>query len=160
MANDRPAAGERGKRTKKVLGRSKGGTTKPLEPVHELPEQKSESEKEVRPMDEKRDNTASEAGKSRVTEKPVPSQRKISKYVASVDDATGYLIKIEKLDEKTGEPRALSTEECAAASAYAAPYYADYAASLYGAMSSPATHLHHAYLKAISDYVKMFSQKR
>jgi hypothetical protein len=163
MADDRSnRGGRRGKRTKKPSGTEQGDSTKPVERAQELQEQRSESGKEIRPMEEKRENTASTGDTPPVTEKPVPTQRKISRYVASVDEATGCVVKIEKLDEKTGEPKALSQEECAAAYAYAnyaAPYYAGYAASMYDPMSSPAMQVYLAYLKAISDYSKTLSTR-
>jgi hypothetical protein len=95
-----------------------------------------------------------------VTEKPVALRRKISQYVVSVDDATGAIVRIETLDEKTGQPREFTQEEYAAAygfASYVAPYYAAYTASLYDPLSSAAVQ---AYLKGISDYLKTFSAGR
>ena len=95
-----------------------------------------------------------------VTEKPVAIRRKISQYVVSVDDATGAIVRIETLDEKTGKPREFTQEEYAAAygfASYVAPYYAAYTASLYDPLSSPAAQ---AYLKGISDYLKAFTTGR
>jgi hypothetical protein len=47
------------------------------------------------------------------TEQPVPSapQEKTSQYVVTVDNKTGLLVKIEKLDEVTNERKELSQEE-------------------------------------------------
>jgi len=95
-----------------------------------------------------------------VTEKPVATRRKISQYVVSVDDATGSIIKIEKIDEQTGKPREFTQEEYAVAygfASYVAPYYAACAASLYDPLSSPAVQ---AYVKGISDYLKAFTSER
>lgn len=89
-----------------------------------------------------------------VTERPVASRRKISEYVVSVDDETGAIVKIERVDEDTNARTELTQDEYAAAYAfasYAAPYYASYAASLYDPLSSPAAQ---AYLKTISNYAK------
>jgi hypothetical protein len=99
-------------------------------------------------------------GKPPVTEKPVATRRKISQYVVSVDDATGSIVKIEKMDEQTGTPREFTQEEYAAAygfASYAAPYYAAYAAALYNPLSSPAVQ---AYVKGIADYFKALAPER
>jgi len=83
-----------------------------------------------------------------------------SKYVISVDDASGFAVKIEKLDEKTGNRSELSLEEYAAAysfAAYSAPFYAAYAASLYDPYEDPAVK---GYYQALADYVKAFTVKR
>ena len=116
--------------------------------------------------DEQTPNTASEGTSPAggevppVTEKPVATRRKISQYVVSVDEATGSIVKIEKMNEQTGKPRELTQEEYAAAygfASYAAPYYAAYAASLYDPLSSPAVQ---AYVKGVSDYLKAFTPER
>jgi hypothetical protein len=94
-----------------------------------------------------------------VTEKPVPTRSKTSQYVVSVDDATGFVVKIEKLDDETGQRREFTQDEYMAAYASmssAMPYYAAYAASLYDPQSSPAMQ---AYFMALSDYVKAFTKK-
>jgi hypothetical protein len=95
-----------------------------------------------------------------VTEKPVATRRKISQYIVSVNDATGSIVKIEKMDEQTGKPREFTQEEYAVAygfASYAAPYYAAYAASLYNPLSSPAVQ---AYVKGIADYLKALAPER
>ena len=77
----------------------------------------------------------------------------------SVDDATGVIVKIEKLDDDTDERKELSRDEYAAAytyAAYAAPYYASYAASLYDPLASPAAQ---SYLKSIADYAKSLTAR-
>jgi hypothetical protein len=94
-----------------------------------------------------------------VTEKPVASRRKVSQYVLSVDDTTGSILKMEKLDEKTGQRKEFTQDEYASAysfGSYLAPYYAAYAASLHDPLNSPAVR---AYLQAISEYVKAFTGK-
>jgi len=95
----------------------------------------------------------------RVTERPVATQRRISQYVLSVEDATGAIAKIEKLDER-GQRNELTQEEYAAAysfAGYIAPYYTMYAASLYDPLSNPVLQ---AYLKAIADYMRTLTQRR
>jgi hypothetical protein len=90
-----------------------------------------------------------------VAEKPVATRRKISQYVVSVDDATGFTVKVEKLDEATGQRKELTQEEYAAAYAlvsYAMPYYAAYTAPLYDPMQA-----YRSYLKALADYWKAFA---
>jgi hypothetical protein len=54
-----------------------------------------------------------------VTEKPVPQKVDLARYILSVDNADGTIVKMEKLDEKTGEPRELDRDEYAAAFAFA-----------------------------------------
>ena len=48
-----------------------------------------------------------------VAEQPVPSapQKKTAQYVVTVDNQTGLLVKIEKLDDVKGERKELSQEE-------------------------------------------------
>jgi hypothetical protein len=91
------------------------------------------------------------------TEKPVATTRQLSEYVISVDEATGLVVKIEKLDGETSNRDELTQQEYAAAYSYAcytAPYYATAAAALYDPLQSPAAQ---AYLKNIADYVKAMS---
>jgi len=95
-----------------------------------------------------------------VTEKPVATRRPISHYVVSVDDTTGSIVKIEKLDEQTGERKRLTQADYVAAygrAASAAPPYAANAASLYRSLSSPVME---AYVKVIADYIKAFTGQR
>lgn len=97
------------------------------------------------------------------TEKPVVTRRHIAQYVVSVDDATGTIVKIEKVDGQTGQPKEFTPEEYAAAysfasyAGYGAPYGAQYAAPLYAPLSNPTVQ---AYLKAMSDYLKAFTAQR
>jgi hypothetical protein len=93
------------------------------------------------------------------TERPVPSERRLSQYVLSVDDSTGAIVKIEKLDPEAGARTELTREEYAAAYSYAfyaAPFYASYAASLYDPLDDPAAQ---AYLKGITDYAKSLTPR-
>jgi hypothetical protein len=97
----------------------------------------------------------------RPTEKPVPTKKKVSRYTVYVDDATGLVEKIEKMDEKTGQGKELSQQEYASVYAFSStgsPLYGAYGA--YGAphqdpLSSPAIQ---AYFKGISDYVKALTE--
>lgn len=122
------------------------------------PEKEPQAVTEGQPHNISREGTPPPGGAAPpVTEKPVATRRKISQYVVSVDDATGSITKIEKLDEKTGERKQFNQGDYVAAygcANYAAPHYAAYAASLNDPLSSPAVQ---AYLKGIADYVRAFT---
>lgn len=96
------------------------------------------------------------------TEKPIPSQSRLTQYIVSVDEM-GYARKIEKLNEATGERKELSNEEYAAAYSLAssvAPYYAHCATTMYDPLHSAAMQ---NYVKSVSDYLeylKTLTQKR
>jgi hypothetical protein len=138
------------------------------------PEKESQVVAEEQAPNTSSEETTSPGPKVPVTEKPVPTRRpaasrsatprsatsrKISQYVVSVDDATGGIVKIEKLDEQTGESREFTAEEYTAAYSFAscaAPYYAAYAASLYDPLSSVAVQ---EYMKAMADYLRAFAPK-
>ena len=95
------------------------------------------------------------------TETPVPTRRKVSRYIISVEDATGTIIKMERIDEKSGKAQELTKEEYAAAysaASYSSPYYAASAAMFYDPTTSPAMQAYTAYIKTISDYLKTLSQ--
>jgi hypothetical protein len=95
-----------------------------------------------------------------VTEKPVPAKRSITRYTVSVDDATGHIVKIEKLDEKTNQSRELTQSEYAAAYSFAssaAPYYAASTAALHDPLNSPAMQ---AYFRGIADYIRAITGYR
>ncbi|HSF33877.1 MAG TPA: hypothetical protein VLK82_25900 [Candidatus Tectomicrobia bacterium] len=178
-----PASGEKAPSvTEMPRGVQEGqGSAEPVEGAAgpgergQRPEKESQVVAEEQPPNTSSENSPSASEKVPVTEKPVPSRRpatprsapsrgaisrKISQYVVSVDDATGSIVKIEKLDEKTGKSREFTQQEYTAAYSFAscaAPYYAAYAASLYDPLSSPAVQ---AYVKAIADYLKAFAPGR
>ncbi len=109
-------------------------------------------------MTEETTPTPEEKKETLVTEKPVPSvpAKKTSQYVVTVDNETGLAVKIEKLDEGTGEHKELSKEEYTAVFAYAslaAPYYAGYSA--YAPTYSPeSASVVQAYYRGVADYLK------
>ena len=125
-------------------------------PKGEGGESSATKQAERRPSKARSRSTKALEGRQRAqpTEKPVATSRTLSQFVISVDDGTGAIIKIERLDDETNERTELSREEYVAAYShayFAAPYYASYAASLYDPLSSPDAQ---AYLKFISDYAK------
>lgn len=93
------------------------------------------------------------------TEKPPgPSARKVSRYTVTVEDETGVISRIEKIDLKTQQARELTAEEYGLAYAfasYSAPYYASLAASMLDPLNSSALR---AYYKGLSDYVKALTE--
>ncbi|MDQ3895921.1 MAG: hypothetical protein M3326_01515 [Actinomycetota bacterium] len=100
-----------------------------------------------------RDDRRSETTEPRVTEKPVAQARRVAEYVVSVDQTTGAIMKIERL-ERDGSRKEFTEEEYVAAYtslSYAAPYFASYAAALYDPLNDPAIQ---TYLKAVVDYWK------
>jgi hypothetical protein len=102
---------------------------------------------------------AEEQSQVPATERPVPLKRKIAEYVLSVDEETGVIVTIEKLDPGTGTRTELTQEEYAAAYSYAfyaGPYYAGYAAALFDPLSTPAAQ---AYLKNIAKYAKTLTAR-
>jgi hypothetical protein len=124
------------------------------------------AEKSKQPSEDKESPAKDSAGvgvkEPPVTEKPVESKKKISKFLVSVDDSNGVVVKIEKLDEKTNKYTELTPDEYGAAYAaasYSAPYYAAQAASMYDPLDSPEAQYYLAYLKAISDYVQSINEK-
>jgi hypothetical protein len=171
MANDQENSRgrRRGRQTKRQAARAPEarGADEPAEDVAVPGEREQEPREEPQAVaEQQRPNTSSEGTpppggqEPPVTEKPVATRRKISQYVVSVDDATGSIVKIEKLDERTGERRELTPEEAAAAccaASYGAPYYAGYTTLLYDSLSVPSVQV---YLKTISDYVKAFTGER
>jgi hypothetical protein len=171
MANDQENSRgrRRGRQTKRQAARAPEaqGAAEPVEDVAVPGEREQEPREEPQAVaEEQRRNTSREGTpppggqEPPVTEKPIATRRKISQYVVSVDDVTGSIVKIEKLDEQTGERKELTQEEAAAAccfASYGAPYYGAYTTSLYESLSSPSVQ---AYLKGISDYVKAFTGGR
>ena len=127
------------------------------------------SKKETQSVAEKKGKAATAAGATAdeieppVTEKPVPTQMKISQFVVSVDDSTGAIVKIERLDEQTGLRTELTQQEYAAGYAlasyagYLTPYLASHAANLYPSLRDPAAE---AYLKGVTDYIKAVTAKQ
>jgi hypothetical protein len=102
---------------------------------------------------------AKEQSQVPATERPVPLKRKIAEYVVSVDEETGVIVTIEKLDPGTNTRTELTQEEYAAAYSYAfyaGPYYAGYAAALFDPLSTPAAQ---AYLKNIAKYAKTLTAR-
>jgi hypothetical protein len=93
------------------------------------------------------------------TEKPSgPSARKVSRYTVLVEDDTGVIARIEKVDPKTQQSRELTAEEYGLAYAfasYSAPYYASLAASMFDPLNSAVVR---AYYKGLSDYVKALTE--
>jgi hypothetical protein len=94
-----------------------------------------------------------------VTEKPVPPRAGITQYVVSVDDATGSILKVEKLDSKTGARRALSSgefERAASASTGGGSFaaVATTAPDPYGAAALE------AYYRGVMDYFKALTGNR
>ena len=93
------------------------------------------------------------------TEKPVPSVpvKKTSQYVITVDNTTGLAVKIEKLDEDTGERTELTKSEYAqaqsGASLAAAPFYAGYGGSAPAVSPMESSALIQAYYRGIADYL-------
>lgn len=97
------------------------------------------------------------------TEKPVklsPPPR-TSQYVVTLDNRTGLAVKIENLNEKTGEKTELSKEEYAAIMLYGRPVPTSAAKSaLDSPMSSRAPSqgenaaLTEAYYRGVTDYIK------
>jgi hypothetical protein len=168
-SEDTPPSGETGLPvTEKAWVAEEGqGSAEPVEGVAVPGETGQRPEKEPQAVaDEQAPKTVSEGTpppggtEPPVTEKPVATRRKISQYVVSVDEVTGSIVKIEKLDEQTGKPKEFTRAEYTAAysfASYAAPYYAAYAASLYDPLSSPAVQ---AYVKGIADYLKAFIPQR
>ena len=148
--------------------RDSGPTTPGAEPpAPEKPEEPRAAEKpEEPPAVEKPEEppAAEKPEEPPVTEKPVPTETALVQYLVSVDSAKGIVVKIERVDEKTGERRELTQEEYVAAYAatsYPASYYAGYTAYPYAPVTStPAMEAYWAYLKAISDYVKTLTEKR
>jgi hypothetical protein len=98
-------------------------------------------------------------GEDLVTEKPVPTERTVAQFVVSVDATTGAIVKIEDLDETTGQRREFTPEEYAAAYAfagYAAPYYAMYASAFLDLTAPPTAD---TYIKALAQYARSVSGK-
>lgn len=95
-----------------------------------------------------------------VTEKPVPSApvKNTSQYVVTVDNRTMLPVRIEKLNEDTGERKELSKEEYAQIYSYASPTPLPSYAGLSGTApvysSSEATALVQAYYQGVVEYFK------
>jgi hypothetical protein len=92
-----------------------------------------------------------------VMETPVPSapEKKTSQYVVTVDNQTGLAIKIEKLDEETGERTELSQEEYGGLLAYASLTASNY----YGGYDdyAPTSAMAQAYYQGVADYLKVLT---
>jgi hypothetical protein len=88
-----------------------------------------------------------------VTEKPVASApfKKTSQYVVTVDNSTGFIQKIERLDEETGSRKAFTKQELAATLAMS-PYTA--AISAYASASPASAAAAQAYYQGVLDYLK------
>lgn len=71
-------------------------------------------------------------GEALPTEKPVPSRRggETTQYVVTVDSRTGFAVRIERLDEETGERHELPLSAFAPDPTTALAYYQGYAAYL------------------------------
>lgn len=118
--------------------------------------QKPIDRKAISRVEQPGETSEAEGSEKLATEMPVPTVRRISQYLVSVDDTTGTVVRIEKVDPDKGDKKELSQDEYAAAYAYAgysAPYYATYAASLYDPLSDPAIQ---TYMKAAADYAKAY----
>jgi hypothetical protein len=95
--------------------------------------------------------------KAAATEKPIPnvSEKRQSQYVVTVDNRTGGVLKIEKLDSDTSERKELTADEYAGVLAYAnlsSPYLAGLGAY---AMSQPvlgSVSAVQAYYRGLADY--------
>jgi hypothetical protein len=99
-----------------------------------------------------------------VTGKPVERGKAVegptfSEYLVTVNNQTGLATKIEKLNAETGERKELSSNEYAAAFAYATGTAFATPLSAYTAMASApdAEELVRAYYQGISDYLKNLS---
>jgi hypothetical protein len=95
-----------------------------------------------------------------VTEKPVPSTpvKGTSQYVVTIDNRTMLPVRIEKLNEDTGERKELSKEEYAQSYSYAStsplPSYAGLSGTAPVYSSSEATALVQAYYQGVVEYFK------
>lgn len=69
------------------------------------------------------------------TEDPVPQQRDLARYVLSFDKTGGTIVKMEKIDEETGETKELGREDYAAA--FASARAASPGATIAGGYASP-----------------------
>jgi hypothetical protein len=89
-----------------------------------------------------------------VMETPVPSapEKKTSQYVVTVDNQSGLAIKIEKLDEETGQRTELSQDEYAGVLAYASLAASNYYEG-YGHYA-PTGAAAQAYYQGVADYLK------
>lgn len=92
------------------------------------------------------------------TGKPV-ERPTFTEYVVTVNNQTGLATKIEKLSGETGERKELSSNEYAAAFAYATGTAFSTPLSAYNAMASApnAEELVRAYYQGVSDYLKNLS---
>jgi|ERR1044072_1775384 hypothetical protein len=97
--------------------------------------------------------------KTPATEKPVqlPPPKKTSQYVVTVDNATGLLTKIEKLDADTGDRKELSQAEyLQLGSMYTSPYTNPLTSGFTDVLGTPGAteDLSSAYYRGVMDYLK------
>jgi len=133
----------------------------PVERAAEAPVERAAEAAGSNAGEQKPDYTAEGAqpkqSKPLATEKPVALARGEVRYIVSIDEATGVITKIEKL-EKEGVSTELNEDEYLVAFTYAghaAPYYAAYASAFYDPLNSPTGQ---AALKAAIDVWKSFVQ--
>ena len=93
------------------------------------------------------------------TEKPVPSvpAKKTSQYVVTVDNTTGVAVKVEKLDEDTGERKELTKSEYAqlqgGVSLAASPFNTGFSGSAAAVSPVESSAVIQAYYRGIADYL-------